>query len=301
MKDNIFTYEGPRGELVETFYRFLMSGKVISYEDILADYDGGELSSQKVTGHDLYKTLKHVVPEVVGTLQKSGYGVLKIPKGSTTLYQYIGSNKNPLKKIRYKALLLERNGIISQCIKEKRPINITYKPFDRKQMDIVFHPHLIYTYNGRTFAFGVSEREGKNPFRRFCIALDRIHGEIKSANSDYHYIAPEPDEYSYLANIVGVRLEEGSDMTTIRIRALDQYTFGRLTTKPLHDSQNIIESPNWKEGREYGDVEIKVIPNVELIGQILSYGSTIKILSPDDFKQKVAEELTKTLSLYKGS
>ena len=45
MKDNIFTYEGPRGELVETFYNLLMTRKLISYEDILTEYDGGTLST----------------------------------------------------------------------------------------------------------------------------------------------------------------------------------------------------------------------------------------------------------------
>ena len=40
MRDNIFTYEGPRGELVEIFYNLLLSGKVVSYEDGLIDYDG---------------------------------------------------------------------------------------------------------------------------------------------------------------------------------------------------------------------------------------------------------------------
>lgn len=36
MKENIFTYEGPRGELVETFYNLLITGENISYERILS-------------------------------------------------------------------------------------------------------------------------------------------------------------------------------------------------------------------------------------------------------------------------
>ena len=52
MKDNIFTYEGPRGELVETFYKLLMTRKLISYEDILIEYDGedGEIQYTKGKG-----------------------------------------------------------------------------------------------------------------------------------------------------------------------------------------------------------------------------------------------------------
>ena len=47
MKDNIFTYEGVKGELVETFYKLLASGDVVSYESILTDYDGGYSGASK--------------------------------------------------------------------------------------------------------------------------------------------------------------------------------------------------------------------------------------------------------------
>ena len=299
MKENIFTYDGPRGELVETFYNLLITGETISYEKILSEYDGGELSAPKVTGHDLYKTLKHVVPEVVEEFRKYGYSVLTIPDGRTTSYKYIGSDKDPLKNIRFKALLKERYSIISDCIAHRRAVKTVYWPFNRKKMEITFHPHLLYDFNGRSFVFGVSEMDGKEPFRRFAMALDRIEGEIRGSGSTY--IPAEQNEYNFLAHLVGVRLEEGAELTTIRLRAYDQYTFGRINTKPLHDSQKVVEYPNWKEGREYGDFEIEVYPNVELVGQILSYGRYIEVLSPDGFRNRVKEELNESISMYNGS
>ena len=299
MAENIFAYDGERGDLVDTFYKLLLTGKEISYEDILTDYDEGTLSVSKVTAHYLYKTLKHVVPEVAKALRKNGYSVLEIPNGRSTSYQYVGSDKDPLRNIRLKAQLNTKNNEIAGYIKDKKAIKITYKPFDRKAMDIIFHPHLLYTYNGRLFAFGVSVREGKEPLRKFCIALDRIKGEIKGAGSVCTYIPPISDEYAYLANIVGVRLEESEKLCTIRIRALDNYTFGRLNTKPLHDSQKVILYPDWKEGREYGEFEITVIPNVELVGQILSYGHMLEVIGPNTFRKRVEEELSKLYLRYK--
>ncbi len=297
MKENIFTYEAPRGDLVEKFYELLITGETISYEKILAEYDGGELSSAKITGHVLYKTLKHVVPEVVREFRKYGYPVLDIPCGRTTSYKYIGSDKDPLKKIRFRALLKERYDILSDCIAHRRAVNIAYWPFNRKKMEITFHPHLLYEFNGRSFVFGVSDMEGKTSFRRFAMALDRIEGDIRGSGSTY--IAAEQDEYNFLAHLVGVRLEEGAVLTTIRVRALDQYTFGRINTKPLHDSQKIIEYPNWKEGREYGDIEIEVYPNVELVGQILSYGNFLEVLEPLSFRERVLKEVSLIASRYK--
>ena len=289
MKDNIFTYDGPRGELVETFYNLLIIGDIISYEKILTEYDGGQLSSPNVTGHDLYKTLKHVVPEVVEEFRKNGLSILDIPDGRTKSYQYVGSAKDPLQNIRFKALLKERYSILSECITNKTAVKVVYWPFNRKKMEITFHPHLLYNFNGRSFVFGVSEMEGKEPFRKFVMALDRINGEIRGSSSVY--IAAEKNEYNYLAHLVGVSLEDGAELTTIRLRAHDQYTFGRINTKPLHDSQKVIEYPNWKEAREHGDVEIEVYPNVELVGQILSYGNMLEVISPEKFRERVQNEV----------
>ena len=297
MKKNIFTYEGPRGELVETFYNLLVTGKIVSYEMILTEYDGGELSTPKVTGHELYKTLKHVVPEVVEEFRSNNLTVIMITNGRTTSYQYVGLDKDPLKNIRFKALLKERYDILSDCVCHQRSVRVSYHPFDRKKMEIVFHPHLLYKFNGRLFVFGVSEMEGKEPFRKFSMALDRIDGVIRGCKVSY--IVPEPNEYNYLAHLVGVRLEEGAELTKIRLRAHDQYTFGRIKTKPLHDSQKIINYPNWKEGKDYGEVEIEVFPNVELVGQILSYGNLLEVMSPEFFRNRIQNEIELIQKRYK--
>lgn len=299
MKHNIFTYEGARGELVDTFYNLLVTGDVISYESILTSYDGGELSVNKITAHEQYNTLKKVVPEVVDAFISNDLSVVAIPEGRNTSYQYVGSNKDPLKNIRFKALLNERYAILSECIAHRNPVKIIYKPFDRKKMEIIFHPHLLYSFNDRMFVFGVSEMKDKEPFRKFCMALDRIDGNIMGSSATY--IPALKDEYKYLAHLVGVRYEDGAELETIRLRALDKYTFGRLVTKPLHDSQFVIQYPNWNENREYGDVEITVYPNVELIGQILSYGSYLQIISPQTFKDRVKDEVENMRVLYNGS
>lgn len=298
MRDNIFTSKGQMEDLVDTFYNLLIARGEVSYEDVLTKYDGGTLSAPSVSNHPLYTTLKKVVPEVVEAIRKKGYEVRQIIEGRTTKYQYVGTEDNPLKHIKFKALILERYNDIDKCIKDKQPVKITYSPFDRESKEIVFHPHLLYAYNNRYFAFGVSEMEGKRPFRKFCIALDRINGKI--CYSTNTYIPPEKGEYDYLAHLVGVRFENGAELTTIRIRALDAYTFGRLTTKPLHDSQKTVVDFSSQDNKGYGEVEIKVYPNVELLGQILSYGSYLQIISPESFRERVVHELKKALQLYEN-
>lgn len=297
MKENVFSYQGDRGKLVSIFYRLLMTGKLVSYEDVLTKFDGDQLKASSPSNHDLYKTLKKVVPDVVKTLNDYGYPVTPIQRGRNTDYQYFGTDRDPLKNIQFQAKLQDYHGKINSYIGMGKPIQFEYRPFDRKKMEIVFHPHRLMEYNGRRFVIGVSEREGMKPMRRFVVALDRIKGEIKRINT-IEYIPPMPDEYSYLSHLVGVTFEEGVELTKIVLRAHDRYTFGRLTTKPFHNSQRTVCTPNWKEGREYGDVELTVYPNKELVGQVLSYGSMLEVIGPEDFRRRVAEELNKTQNLY---
>lgn len=299
MKKNIFTYEGKQGELVEIFYNLLVTGNVISYEDVLRVHDGGKLSASKVSGHDLYQILKKVIPDVVNTFRDCGYSVLSIPNGRMTNFQYIGSEKDPLRNIRFKVLLKERYNNMYDCIKYHSAVRVVYAPFNKKKMEIIFHPHLLYQFNERYFVFGVSEKEGKEPLRNFTMALDRIEGKMRVC--DVSYIPAKPNEYNYLAHLVGVRLEDDAELTTIRLRAHDSYTFGRIKTKPLHDSQRVVESSSQVEACGGGDVEIEVYPNVELVGQILSYGNLLEVISPQGFRERVKGEIEKIYNRYVNS
>ena len=306
MKKSVFELSGDSGKLVDCFYKLLISRNVVTYEDVLTMFDGNSLNIKKhevYSGHEQYNNLKKVVPQVIKEMEESGCEVLSIRNGQSTAYQYVGAAPNPLKNIRFKALILRRHGELSSWIKQKKVLQIRYKPFgsierEGKEMRIIFHPQLLYIYNNRYFVFGVKEWKG-NKYKQNCLALDRIIGNIKPANS-IDYISPEPEEYRFLSNIIGVTIESRDNMKpkSIRIRALDQYTFGRITTKPLHDSQITIIKPNKKAGRKYGEIEITVIPNKELIGQIISYESNIIVVSPPCIRERVSQEIKKMADLY---
>lgn len=298
MKKNVFAYEGKQGDLVDIFYKLLITGNVVSYEDVLKEYDGGVLSVSKISIHELYQILKKVIPDVVNAFRECGYSVLSLPIGRTTSYQYVGSEKDPLGNIRFKALLKERYEDMSTCIQNHTPVRVDYVPFNKKKKEIIFHPHLLYQFNGRYFVFGVSEMEGKELFRRFTIALDRIEGKILRSRSSY--IPPAQNEYNFLAHLVGVRLEKGAELITIRLRAHDSYTFGRIKTKPLHNSQRVVESTTQVEICGGGDVEIEVYPNAELVGQILSYGNLLEVISPKSFRERVKGEVKMIFNRYKS-
>ena len=302
MEKNIFEMEGEKGELVKICYNLLMTRNVISYESILNKYDGSFFTKTSATQHHLYKTLQKVVPIVVNTLNFHGYSVVQFPRGRNTDYQYVGLENDPLKNFRYRAILYLRYKEISNCIKSKTPLSLIYWPFDKRKREIIFHPHLALEYNSRLFAIGVAQTVDNSLFRRFVVGIDRIYvpeGEsLKSASSNYPYIPPLIDEYAYLHNIVGITIEKNAILTKIVLRTHDKYTFGRLKTKPIHNSQKIISYPSLKEGRVYGEFEIEVFPNKELLGQIFSYGSHLELVSPLEYRKLIKKEIDKMLLLY---
>lgn len=297
--DKIFTHGGDKGKLIDIFYRQLMTGDVVTSETVLTELDGGTLSVANVSDHDSRNELKKAIKEVLDFLRKHEYPVLVKKEKRNTFYQYVGTDKNPFENIRLKAEIEDRYKYMKKYVDNSIPIQLTYKPFDRSKMQIIFHPHIALEYNNRKFAIGVSEKEGKEPMRRYVIALDRIQSEMKDAPKPHNELIPcFEGEYDYLRHIVGVTMEENAELTTITLRAHDKRTFGRIKTKPIHLSQKVLSYPNWQEGKEYGDFELTVYPNIELVAQILSHGPTLEVLSPTSFRKRIADSIKDMNSRY---
>lgn len=297
--DNIFTHEGEKGKLIDIFYRQLMTGDVVTSETVLTEADGGTLAAGNVSSHPLRNTLKKAIKEVLDLLRVNGYRILETTEKKKTYYKYVDADKDPFKNIHFKAELEKRYNEMRKYVECRIPIQFTYRPFDRGKMQIIFHPHIVLEYNNRKFAIGVSEKEGKEPMRRYVIALDRIQSEMKDAPKPHNELIPCIEgEYDYLRHIVGVTMEDNAELTTITLRAHDKKTFGRIKTKPIHLSQKVLSYPNWQEGKEYGDFELTVYPNIELVAQILSHGSSLEVLSPASFRKRVADSIKAMNSRY---
>ena len=143
MKKNIFDCQGDNKELLDIFYRLLMTGNEVSYQDVLVEYDDGKLSVYKNNQHPMYQKLKKLVPVVVETMQKYGCPILQYKKQSTT-YKYIGIDKDPLKNIRFKADLAELYDDFNDCIKKKKPVKVMYKPFGKGEREYIYITLILY-------------------------------------------------------------------------------------------------------------------------------------------------------------
>jgi len=294
--NNVFITNKLKSELTETFYKLLITGKEVSYEDILMENNPEiDISKTSISNLKEYGVLKKTVPQIVNILREFGYEIKEIKSGRNTYYQAMTTQMVPLDNMYYRLELEEHRRVIRDCIYNKEALKIKYCPFDKPELNIVFHPHIITEYNDRLFVIGVSELDGfKEPMRQFVVAIDRIEGEIKFAKTKF--IPPLKDEYSYLWHLIGVTRMKNSSVSEVIIRAYGKYMFGLLKTKPLHYSQEILCEPT--NDKNYGEVSIKVYPNNELIGKILSYGSDLEIISPDYLRSKIKEVIETASQRY---
>jgi len=178
---------------------------------------------------------------------------------------------------------------IFHAIVNQQVLRITYHDFKSDSpYDITFHPYLLKQYNNRWFSFGLSEERSMQITN---IALDRI---VEIENIDNQYISSEIDwENDYFYDFVGVTKME-DEKIEIKIE-LNPEQVPYIRTKPIHGSQ---KGPTLINDRWI--ISIQVIPNYELMKILLSFGDSIKIISPESFKLKMISNLKTALAKYEN-
>ena len=172
------------------------------------------------------------------------------------------------------------------AIVNKRSLNIEYQDFKSPlPYSIAFHPYYLKQYNNRWFVFGYNEFT-KNQY--WNMALDRIK-TIEEAKAKY--VETDVDWEDYFYDLIGVTKKVDDEIQTVKLWfSPSQAPY--IVTKPIHPTQKI---KNTESGLE---VTISVFLNYELEKLILSFGETVKVLSPSSFQKIILERISKSASLY---
>ena len=119
------------------------------------------------------------------------------------------------------------------------------------------------------------------------LALDRIM-DMREIRLDY---IPNTciDLDEYFKDIIGVT-RANTPKEIIRLK-FSEHRFPYIETKPIHNSQRTIDHRN-------RIIEIEVIPNKELISEILSYGIDVEVLSPQHLGGQIASILKGAINKY---
>ena len=120
--------------------------------------------------------------------------------------------------------------------------------------------------------------------------LDRIesltHADITfKRNLDFNFDA-------YFRDIIGVSIEKGKEVEHVRLKfSLDRLPY--VLSKPIHYSQEI-------ENETEGIISLDVIPNKELISELIWFCDDVEVLSPESLREEIKEKIAKMYQNYFG-
>lgn len=214
--------------------------------------------------------------------------LLKITKRRDNGEQIISSGiDRELKNIELLPMLYE-------AIREKKVLRVAYKPYDKPEMRLTMHPHILKEHNGRWFLFGHAEDiepapDFTVPEFGYVMAIDRIVSEPEATSADY---TPAPKGFyaNMFRDIIGVTLHEGMKAEDVTVRAYGK-TFRYVETKKIHPSQVIVKDFGEYGDGEYGEFRLRVKPNNEFMSSILQWSDGLEVIGPekvrDAFKRKI--------------
>lgn len=176
-----------------------------------------------------------------------------------------------------------------ECISRKEVIKLQYQSYkENSAKTYVIHPYYLKEYNQRWFLFALN-----NECQHITIfPLDRIKGFTKT--SELFIENNKVDFEHYFDNIIGVSSNK-SDVPTIIILKVCAEQLPYMLTKPLHHTQVV------REFMQDGDaiISIKVIPNFELIQQLLSFGERVTVLEPETLRDEIKHRIENNLKNYR--
>lgn len=172
--------------------------------------------------------------------------------------------------------------ILYNFIVNKKVVSFYQNQFYNERKYVVFHPQYLKEFNSRWFLLGKIEG---SEFYPSIIPFDRIEGDVLEVDGVVYEQAESHFYENYFSDLIGVSLVEGNVKERIRVQTLSKYMHGLVKTKPFHHSQ--VEIFEYNEDLGYGEFVFEVIPNNELYGMLLHFGSQIKVVGP----VKVVSEL----------
>ncbi len=172
-----------------------------------------------------------------------------------------------------------------QSIKKREALTILYQAFGKNPANRIISPQLLKEYKGRWYL--LSFDHGVKDSRVY--ALDRIKTITPSITS---YLQLEKVETKkYFDQVVGVSVLKDKKIEEVifEVYGLQVHYF---KTKPLHASQRLLE-----ETTDRAIFSITVLINYELISELISYHTNLKVLSPPGLQLDI-KTLIDSLSKY---
>lgn len=198
--------------------------------------------------------------------------------------------------------LLENKTLMAEAFSAIRAgtvVKIHYKLFnDSDEREVVISPYLLKEYNRRWYVIGSADDTGK----LLTFALDRITSIELLPGYEFRE-APE-DLLERYEEIIGVSYYDNHEVLKITFWASDK-SAPYIDTKPLHGSQIKIKREKEENLREQYAIplggslfSIECMENYELIRELCSFGSELKVLYPPVIVDSIKWRIKSMVDLY---
>lgn len=279
--------------------------------------------SQSLFSHPLSEDEKVLLREVLNTLgQFDGLdtfdwleslqeklndpdSVLSFPYGYPSGYgKIISFSKNPyLNNLSEEGTRPVANALslLFTAISSGTTVSIDYKKFnDPALKQFVVYPYLLKQYNDRWYL--ICGLHDADPDFIMNLPLDRMMRVEKAPGIPF--IPCQVDLQDRFSKIIGVTYNAEKEEIKI-VFAVSNRKAPYIKTKPVHETQREFiheEQEKWKRKYpmlgDYTFFEIECIPNNELMSILFSYDKEIVVISPEEIRSSIFNELKKQLDLY---
>ena len=185
---------------------------------------------------------------------------------------------------------------IIEAMQKNVELQVDYQRYENDQEEYnlqEFHiqPYALKVFNRRWYLLGfIKEKDGLR-----TIALDRILALKVLTKS---FTLPEDfDAQKYFSNVVGIFVNKDLPITKVKIRAYGiQAEYLRST--PLHKSHHKSQSEGKSKYGEFAEFTYRLCITPELISQLLSMGSQIEVLEPEELREEMKKRITAMFNFY---
>lgn len=178
---------------------------------------------------------------------------------------------------------------IFEAIVAKKVIEISYHPFGKDVRTVVVSPYHLKQYNNRWFL--IAKRKDFDKMSNY--AIDRIK-EIKETTKVFEPLDDDFDFEEFFSDVVGVSVLEGAPVENVILHVTDK-AWNYITTKPLHESQSVLNS---KQADGKWEVRLKVQDNYELRSLLRSFGDSVEVIAPATLRQEMKEMARRVFQMY---
>ena len=177
-------------------------------------------------------------------------------------------------------------GSVMEAMKLSRKISFTYHRYTLSipETDILFSPYFIKLFKQRWYVIGRKEKD--RSIRTY--ALDRIR-VVNILDSTFE-MPQNIDPATFFDDCIGITTNQGEvKRISLQVQPRQAKYFRAL---PLHHSQ--MEEVH----DDYSVFSYRMKLTDDLVRELMYYGSSIKVIQPQELRLMIQEELKKTLGQY---